>query len=146
MEEPTIQDLQDQIVEDLSYFDSWDDKYQYIIDLGKHLAPLADQYKVDANIIKGCQSNVWLTCSLENDKIIYQADSDAIISKGLVSMLIKVLSGHTPDEILNTEITFLDKVGMKQHLSPTRSNGLSAMLKQMKLYALAYKSKMANKI
>lgn len=144
--EPTIQDLQNQIVEDLSYFDDWDDKYQYIIDLGKHLAPLADEHKIDANIIKGCQSNVWLTSSLENDKIIYQADSDAIISKGLVSMLIRVLSGHTPDEILNTEITFLDKVGMKQHLSPTRSNGLSAMLKQMKLYALAYKSKMANKI
>ncbi|HEX8549732.1 MAG TPA: SufE family protein [Cytophagaceae bacterium] len=144
--EPTIQDLQNQIVEDLSYFEDWDEKYQYIIDLGKHLAPLSDEFKVSSNIIKGCQSNVWLTSSLEGDKIIYQADSDAIISKGLVSMLIKVLSGHTPDEILNTEIDFLDRVGMKQHLSPTRSNGLSAMLKQMKLYALAYKSKIANKI
>ena len=144
--EATIQDLQNQIVEDLSYFEDWDEKYQYIIDLAKHLAPLSDEFKVSANIIKGCQSNVWLTSSFEDDKVFFQADSDAIISKGLVSMLIKVLSGHTPDEILNTEIDFLDRVGMKQHLSPTRSNGLSAMLKQMKLYALAYKSKMTNKI
>lgn len=139
----TIKEIQDQIVEDFTFIDEWDEKYAYIIELGKKLAPLDEKHKTDANIIKGCQSRVWLNSYLDNDKVIFEADSDAIIVKGLVSLLVKVLSGHEPSEIVNTPIDFLDRVGLQKHLSPTRSNGLAAMLKQMKLHALAYQAKLS---
>ena len=139
----TIKEIQDQIVEDFTFIDEWDEKYAYIIELGKKLAPLDEKHKTEANIIKGCQSRVWLNSYLDNDKVIFEADSDAIIVKGLVSLLVKVLSGHEPSEIVNTPIDFLDRVGLQKHLSPTRSNGLAAMLKQMKLHALAYQAKLS---
>jgi len=129
-----------EIVEEFSLFDSWDDKYEYIIDLGKKLAPLPEAFKKDENKVRGCQSTVWLVANFEDGKVFYQAESDAIIVKGLISMLIRVLSGHTPDEILNAEMDFINKIGMTSHLAQTRSNGLLAMVKQMKHYALAFKS------
>lgn len=136
----TINELQDNIIEEFSMFDDWMDKYALLIDLGNSLEPLDDKYKVPQNIIEGCQSRVWLNAEMNNGIITYQGESDAVLVKGIVSLLIKVLSGHTPDEIINTELYFIDKIGLKEHLSPTRSNGLLAMVKQMKLFALAYKS------
>jgi cysteine desulfuration protein SufE len=136
----TIQETEEDIIEAFSFFDSWEEKYEYIIDLGKKLEPLDDKYKIADNIIKGCQSTVWLIADFFNGKVIYKADSDAVIVKGLVSMLISVLSGHTPDEILNARLDFIREIGMMNHLAQTRSNGLLAMIKQMKNYALAYKS------
>jgi len=121
-------------------FDSWEEKYEYIIDLGKKLAPLEDQYKKAENIIKGCQSTVWLVSDFKDGKVFYKADSDAVIVKGLVSMLIKVLSGHEPDKILSAKLDFIKDIGMMTHLAQTRSNGLLSMVKQIKNYALAYKS------
>ena len=137
----SIEEIENEIVEEFSLFDSWDDKYEYIIDLGKRLEPLEDKYKIDENKVRGCQSTVYLVADHKNDKIIYKADSDAMIVKGLISMLIRVLSGHTPDEIIQAKLGFIQQIGMTTHLAQTRSNGLLAMVKQMKNYALAYKVK-----
>ncbi len=136
-----INDLQDEIIEEFNNFDDWMDKYALLIDLGNSLNPLDEKNKSPQNIIEGCQSRVWLNAEFNDGKVIYQGESDAILVKGIVSLLIRVLSNHTPDEILNTELYFIDKIGLKEHLSPTRSNGLLAMLKQMKMFALAFKSK-----
>ncbi|MFT3752193.1 MAG: SufE family protein [Paludibacter sp.] len=136
----TINELQDEIIEEFSAFDDWMDKYALLIDLGNSLEPLEDKYKNPQNIIEGCQSRVWLNAELNNGIVTYQGESDAVLVKGIVSLLINVLSGHTPDEIINTELYFIDKIGLKEHLSPTRSNGLVAMVKQMKMFALAYKT------
>ncbi|MCH5718846.1 SufE family protein [Niabella hibiscisoli] len=140
MIENSIEQTEAEIVDEFSLFDSWDGKYEYIIDLGKKLAPLPDEHKKDENKVKGCQSTVWLAADYRDGKVFYQAESDAIIVKGLISMLIRVLSGHTPDEILNANMDFINKIGMTSHLAQTRSNGLLAMVRQMKNYALAFKS------
>lgn len=137
---PSIMDIEAEIVEEFSFFDNWMDKYQFIIDMGKDLAPIPDEAKTDEHIVRGCQSQVWLTAHFDGERVYYQADSDAIITKGLISMLIRVLSGHLPAEILESELSFVDKIGIRQHLSPTRSNGLNAMIKQMKLYALGFQA------
>ena len=142
----TIQETETEIVEEFSLFDSWDDKYEYIIDLGKKLALLEDQHKKDENKVKGCQSTVWLVADSRDGKIYFKAESDAMIVKGLISMLIRVLSGHTPDEIIQAKLDFIQKIGMTTHLAQTRSNGLLSMVKQMKNYALAYKVKNAASI
>ena len=136
----TINELQDNIIEEFSLFDDWMDKYALLIDLGNSLEPLDEKQKKPQNVIEGCQSRVWLNAELNNGIVTYQGESDAVLVKGIVSLLIQVLSGHTPDEILNTELYFIDAIGLKEHLSPTRSNGLVAMVKQMKMFALAYKS------
>lgn len=143
-ESRTIEATENEIVEEFSLFDSWDEKYEYIIDLGKRLPSLDDQYKKDENRVRGCQSTVWLTADYENGKIFYKADSDAVIVKGLISMLIRVLSGQEPDKIINANLDFIKEIGMMSHLAQTRANGLLAMVKQMKNYALAYKLKNAN--
>lgn len=132
-----IQDIQDQIIEEFSIYEDWLDKYQYIIDLSKELPLIDDQYKKENYVIKGCQSQVWLHADFENGKILFTADSDAVITKGIVSLLIRVLSNQTPEDILNCDLYFIDKIGLKENLSPTRSNGLVAMIKQMRLYAMA---------
>ena len=139
----SIKDIQNEIIEEFDFFDDWDDKYGYIIDMGKSLKGLDDEFKTEDNIIKGCQSRVWLRAYLEGDKLIFQAESDAIIVKGIVAMVLRVFSEQTPEEIVSSEIFFMEKIGMSQHLSPTRSNGLVAMIKQIKLYALAFKTKMS---
>ena len=139
----TINELQDEIIEEFSDFDDWMDKYQLLIDLGDEQEPLALEYKTDQNLIDGCQSRVWLQADLVDGKIEFQAESDALIVKGIIALLIKVVSGHTPDEILENELYFIEAIGLKDHLSPTRSNGLLAMVKQMRMYALAFKAKMA---
>ncbi|MEJ2880233.1 SufE family protein [Pedobacter sp. GR22-6] len=135
-----ITEIEKEIIEDFALFDSWEDKYEYIIDLGKKLPPLEDRHKVDEHKIKGCQSTVWLNASYENGLISFKADSDAVIVKGLISMLIKVLSDHTPQEILGAKMEFIAEIGMMTHLAQTRSNGLLAMIKQMKNYALAFEA------
>ena len=137
----TINELQDEIIEEFSDFDDWMDKYQLLIDLGNEQEELDPKYKTDQNLIEGCQSRVWLQADLVDGMIIFQAESDALIVKGIVTLLIKVISGHTPDEILNADLYFIEKSGLKEHLSPTRSNGLLAMVKQMRMYALAFKAK-----
>lgn len=137
----TIQETEDEIVDEFSLFDNWEDKYEYIIDLGKKLQPLDPKFKVEENKIKGCQSQVWLVADETGGRIFFKADSDAVIVRGLVSMLIRVLSGHTPDEIINAKLGFINKIGMTTHLAQTRSNGLLSMVRQMKNYALAYKAK-----
>ncbi len=137
----TINEAQDEVIEEFSDFDNWMDKYQLLIDLGNEQQPLPAQYKTDSNLIDGCQSRVWLQCDFKDGKLIFTAESDALIVKGIIALLIQVLSGHTPDEILNADLYFIDKIGLKSHLSPTRSNGLLAMVKQIKAYALAYKLK-----
>lgn len=137
----TINEIQDEIIEEFSAFDDWMDKYALLIELGNSLAPLDDKYKTESNLIEGCQSRVWLQADYSGGLIHFQGESDAVIVKGIVSLLIKIISGHTPDEILNADLYFVDKIGLKEHLSPTRSNGLVAMLKQMRLYAMAFKSR-----
>jgi cysteine desulfuration protein SufE len=139
----TINELQDEVIEEFSNFDDWMDKYQLMIDLGNEQEPLAPEYKNDQNLIDGCQSRVWLQADLVDGKVEFQAESDALIVKGIIALLIKVVSGHTPDEILENELYFIEAIGLKDHLSPTRSNGLLAMVKQMRMYALAFKAKMA---
>ena len=139
----TINELQDEVIEEFSDFDDWMDKYQLLIDLGNEQEPLAPEYKNDQNLIDGCQSRVWLQADLVDGKVEFQAESDALIVKGIIALLIKVVSGHTPDEILENELYFIEAIGLKDHLSPTRSNGLLAMVKQMRMYALAFKTKMA---
>jgi cysteine desulfuration protein SufE len=139
----TINQIQDSIVEDFAQFDDWMDKYALLIELGNSLGSIDEKYKVPQNIIEGCQSRVWLTAELSDDGIItYLAESDAILVKGIVALLLQVFSGRTPDEILQADLYFVEKIGLREHLSPTRSNGLLAMIKQIKLYALAYKSKL----
>lgn len=140
-EKKSIQTIETDIIEEFSLFDNWDDKYEYIIDLGKKLEPLDEKYKKDENKVKGCQSTVWLVAEIEDGNLIYKADSDAVIVKGLISMLIRVLSGHTPEEIIEAKLEFIQRIGMTSHLAQTRSNGLLSMVKQMKNYALAYKLK-----
>ena len=134
----TISEKGQSLVEDFSYMEDWTEKYQYLIDLSKNLAPMEPKFKVEENIIKGCQSKVWLKASFENELINFQADSDAIISKGIVAILLSVLNDRKPNEILNADLNFIDQIGLKEHLSPNRANGLSSMLKQIKFYALAY--------
>ena len=138
----TINELQDEVIEEFSDFDDWMDKYQLLIDLGNEQEPLDPQSKTEQNLIDGCQSRVWLQADLTDGKVVFQAESDALIVKGIIALLIKVVSGHTPDEILNSDFYFIEKIGLKEHLSPTRSNGLLAMVKQMRMYALAFKTKM----
>jgi len=137
----TIEEIEQEIIEEFSLFDSWDDKYEYIIDLGKKLPLLEDQFKKDENKVRGCQSTVWLAADYKDGRIYYKADSDAMIVKGLISMLIRVLSGQTPVDIVNAKLDFIRAIGMMSHLAQTRSNGLLAMVKQMKNYALAFKVK-----
>lgn len=137
----TINELQDEIIEEFSDFTDWMDKYQLLIDLGNEQQPLDERYKVESNLIDGCQSRVWLQADYHDGIIDFTAESDALIVKGIIALLIRVLSGHTPDEILNAELYFIDRIGLKEHLSPTRSNGLLAMVKQMRMYALAFKAK-----
>lgn len=136
----TINEIQDELIEEFELFDDWEGKYEYIIDLGKKLPKLADEYKTEDNIIKGCQSIVWLNAYMKGGKLIFEADSEAIIVKGLVSMLLKVLSGHTPEEILKADLYFIERVGLSSHLAQTRSNGLASMVKQMKAYAVAFQA------
>ena len=137
----TIKEVQDEIILEFNDFDDWLDRYQLLIDLGGEQEPLPDEYKTDNNLIEGCQSRVWLQADFVDGKVQFRAESDALIVKGIVSLLIKVYSGRTPDEILETEPYFVEAIGLKEHLSPTRSNGLLAMIKQMRLYALAFKAK-----
>jgi len=136
----TINEIQDEIIEEFSGFDDWMDKYQLLIDLGNEQEPLDDKYKTEQNLIDGCQSRVWLQADLVEGKIHFSAESDALIVKGIVALLIRVLSDHTPQEILDADLYFIEEIGLKEHLSPTRSNGLLAMVKQMKVYALAFKN------
>ena len=147
----SINEIQDEIIEEFSGFDDWMDKYQLLIDLGNEQEPLPEEYKTESNLIDGCQSRVWLQADFvgnernerneRNGVIQFRAESDALIVKGIVALLIRVLSDHTPDEILNADLYFIDRIGLKEHLSPTRSNGLLAMVKQMRMYALAFKAK-----
>jgi cysteine desulfuration protein SufE len=137
----TIEEIEEEIVSDFSLFDTWEEKYEYIIELGKKLAPLDEKFKLDENKIKGCQSTVWLVSEYNEGVVTFTAESDSIIVRGLVSLLIKVISGHTPDEIINAKLEFINRIGMTQHLAQTRSNGLLSMVKQMKFYAMAYKAK-----
>ncbi|WP_291906568.1 SufE family protein [Chitinophaga sp. CB10] len=137
----TIKEKQDEVIDDFSFMENWEDKYEYIIQLGKELPLIEEKYKTEDNLIKGCQSRVWLHTELKDGKLYFTADSDAVITKGLVSLMISVLSGHTPKEIAEAEIYFIDAIGLSSHLSPTRSNGLLSMLKQMKLYSVAYQAK-----
>ena len=137
----TINEIQDEIIDEFSGFDDWMDKYQLLIDLGNEQAPLDEQYKTEQNLIDGCQSRVWLQADYEDGKICFTAESDALIVKGIVALLIRVLSGHTPKEILDADLYFIEEIGLKEHLSPTRSNGLLAMVKQMRMYALAFNAK-----
>ena len=137
----TINESQDEIIEEFAELEDWMDRYQLLIDLGGEQPPLDDRYKTQSNLIDGCQSRVWLQADLIDGKIHFQAESDALIVKGIISLLIKVLSGHTPAEILEADLYFIHDIGLTEHLSPTRSNGLLSMLKQMRLYALAYKAK-----
>ena len=139
-----INNIQDEIIEEFSGLSDWMDKYAYIIELGNAVEPLEDKFKTPDNIIEGCQSRVWLVADENEGKIDFRADSDAIIVKGLISLLIRVLSGHTPQEFLDCDLYFLKEIGLQEHLSPTRSNGLLAMIKQMRVYAFAYKAKLGN--
>ena len=136
----TINEIQDEIIEEFSGFDDWMDKYQLLIDLGNELEVLDDKYKTEQNLIDGCQSRVWVQCDYVDGKLELTADSDALIVKGIIALLLRVLSGHTPQEILDADLYFIDEIGLKDHLSPTRSNGLLAMIKQIRMYALAFKS------
>jgi cysteine desulfuration protein SufE len=136
----TIDEIQRDLVDEFSMFDDWMDRYEYMIDLGKSMPLIDEQYKKDENLIKGCQSKVWLHAELANDKVIYKADSDAIITKGIVSILIRTFTNQTPTEILNANTDFVDEIGLKEHLSPTRANGLVSMIKEIKMYAIAFQT------
>lgn len=133
----TINEIQDELIEDFSFFTDWMEKYEYIIQLGKEIPLIDEQYKQDQYLIKGCQSRVWLYPELSDGKLYFTADSDAVITKGLVSLMVKVLSGHSPKDIATSDLYFIDQIGLKEHLSPTRANGLLSMVKQMKMYAVA---------
>jgi len=134
----TITEIQDEIIDEFSVFEDWEERHQYMIDLGKDLPLIDEQFKTEDNIIKGCQSKVWIHAKMNNDKIVFTADSDAIITKGIIAILIRVFSNQSPKAIIETNTEFIDKIGLKEHLSPTRANGLVSMIKQIKLYALAY--------
>lgn len=138
----TINELQDEVIEEFEDFTDWMDKYQMLIDLGNELTPLDEKYKTEQNLIDGCQSRVWIQCDCQDGLLIFTADSDALIVKGIIALLLKVLSGHSPKEILDTELYFIDRIGLREHLSPTRSNGLLAMVKQIRAYAVAYQAKL----
>lgn len=138
---PSINEAQDEVIDEFSDFDDWMDRYQLLIDLGNELDALDDKYKTQDNLIDGCQSRVWVQCDLIDGRMVLTADSDALIVKGIIALLIKVLNGHTPKEILDTDLYFIDRIGLRDHLSPTRSNGLLAMIKQIKAYAVAYSIK-----
>lgn len=137
----TIQEIQDEIIEEFSELDDWMDRYQLLIDLGNEQEPLDEKYKTESNLIDGCQSRVWLQADYRDGKLWFTAESDALIVKGIVSLLIRVLSGHTPQEILDSDLYFIERIGLREHLSPTRSNGLLAMVKQMRAYAMAFRVK-----
>ena len=137
----TINELQNNVIEEFADFDDWMDKYALLIDLGNSLPPLEEKYKTESNLIEGCQSRVWLQADYVDGKILFKGESDAVIVKGIVSLLISILSDHTPQEILAADLYFIEKIGLKEHLSPTRSNGLVAMVKQMRMYALAFRTK-----
>lgn len=139
----TINETQDEIIDEFSDIEDWMDKYQMIIDLGSEQPPIKPEYKTDSNLIDGCQSRVWLQADLIDGKVHFQAESDALIVKGIVALLVRVLSDHTPDEILDSDLYFINRIGLQEHLSPTRSNGLVAMVKKMRMYALAFKAKEA---
>lgn len=137
----TINEIQDEVIEEFADFDDWMDKYQMLIDLGNDLGTLDEKYKTEQNLIDGCQSRVWLQCDYVDGKLVFSAESDALIVKGIIALLIRVISGHTPEEIRDADLYFIEKIGLKAHLSPTRSNGLLAMVKQIKAYAVAYSMK-----
>ena len=137
----TINELQNNVIEEFADFDDWMDKYALLIDLGNSLPPLEEKYKTESNLIEGCQSRVWLQADYVDGKILFKGESDAVIVKGIVSLLISILSDHTPQKILDADLYFIEKIGLKEHLSPTRSNGLVAMVKQMRMYALAFRTK-----
>ena len=141
----TIEEVQKEIISDFAVYEDWMDKYTYLIELGNELQPIDPAFKVDQNLIRGCQSRVWLQQRMEGDLLYFDAESDALIVKGLVALLMKVFSGRTPQEIIDAEPYFIDEIGLKQHLSPTRSNGLMAMVKQIKLYSIAYKQILSQK-
>lgn len=134
----SIQEIEDQIIDEFANFEDWMDKYAYIIELGKECPILTEQAKTEENLIKGCQSRVWLNCENREGRLYFQADSDAVITKGIITLLIRVMDGQTPQDILEADLNFLNVIGLKEHLSPTRSNGLTSMVKQMKMYAIAY--------
>ena len=140
----TINEAQDEIIEEFSELDDWMDRYQVLIDLGNGQQPLPESDKTESNLIPGCQSRLWLVCEKKEGKLFFRAESDALIVKGIVALLIKAFNGHTPEEILNTELYFIDKIGLREHLSPTRSNGLLAMVKQMRMFALAFQASQGN--
>ncbi|SDB60405.1 Cysteine desulfuration protein SufE [Flavobacteriaceae bacterium MAR_2010_188] len=136
----TIGEIQQEIIEEFEMFENWEERYQYMIDLGKSLPLIEDQFKTENNIIKGCQSKVWVHSEMEDQKVLFTADSDAIITKGIIAILIRVFSGQKPNDIINADTDFIDKIGLKDHLSPTRANGLVSMIKQIKMYAIAYQT------
>jgi len=138
----TINEIQDEIIEEFSGFDDWMDRYSLLIDLGNELETLPEESKTEQNLIDGCQSKVWIDAQVADGKLVFRGDSDAILVKGIVALLIKVLSDHTPDEIIESDLYFVEQIGLREHLSPTRSNGLVAMIKQMRIYALAFKTKL----
>ncbi len=138
----SIATIQDEIIEEFALFPDWMDKYEYIIELGKNLPLIGEAYKTDDYLVRGCQSKVWLHAELRDGKVVFTADSDAVITKGIIALLIRVLSGHSPREILDADLYFLDRIGLKEHLSPTRANGLANMVKQMKMYALAFEKQL----
>ena len=139
-----IEDKKEEIIEEFSFFEDWDERFQYVIDLGKELPIIEEQYRTEDNIISGCQSKVWLHASLNDGKVEFTADSDAIITKGIIAILIRVFSNQAPADILNADLDFIDQIGLKSHLSPTRANGLVSMIKQIKMYALAFESAQNN--
>lgn len=136
----TIKDIQNDIIDEFSMFDDWMQRYEYMIELGKSLPLIDDQYKTDDNIIKGCQSKVWVHADMNDNKVVFTADSDAIITKGIIAILIRVFSNQTPKDIIDADTNFIDEIGLKEHLSPTRANGLVSMIKQIKMYAIAYQT------
>lgn len=137
----TINEAQEAVIEEFEEFDDWMDRYQMLIDLGNDLAPLEEKYKNEQNLIDGCQSRVWLQCDYVEGHLLFTADSDALITKGIIALLIRVISGHTPKEIMDADLYFIEKIGLRQHLSPTRSNGLLSMVKQIKAYSIAFSTK-----
>jgi len=139
----TIQEIQEEIIDEFSMFEDWEERYQYMIDLGKDLPVIRPEYKTDTNLIKGCQSKVWVHANMVNDLVEFTADSDAIITKGIVAILIRTFSNQHPKDIIDADVSFIDEIGLKEHLSPTRANGLVSMIKQLKLYAIAYQTQLS---
>lgn len=138
----TIKAIQEELIDEFSMFEDWEERYQYMIDLGKTLPLIDDQYKINENIIKGCQSKVWVHAEMNDDKVVFTADSDAIITKGIIAILIRVFSNQYPQDIIDADTDFIDEIGLKEHLSPTRANGLVSMIKQLKMYAIAYQTQL----